>query len=430
MSSNSSSPQEPASEDKPFLSEDSADVPLVSVTAELPMGLETNDARPEGGGGGNPSPPPSPEAEGPGAESVNSAYELAPAGQAALEAAVGDAETPVPLGVPTEYAAEGGTMPSPFDSTSQELDAVSIEAEVEEIEAEVDAPPEVMTSAVLPPTTEARGDSTTGAQVELAMAEEDSEPASDLDASDLVIEGEGEAEPAALASQLGPGDEDFLRRVVLPPLPQDARANFAIARAGLAGETDDHTVISGPPSPELLASMAVAPRAPAAAPLASPQASPSPGARPKRVRLTIPQFGVLMVGALVLGAFLPGQLRAILPPPLTSLLGAHGAGGGPVRSAPPIAPERAAATAVVVAPTPTPPPPAEAPAAPAVAKSATPAAAEPPTSATKPTAATPPAAARPEATARPATKVAKAGPTKRLRRAKKAPKKAFVDPFE
>jgi hypothetical protein len=426
MSSNSSSPQEPVSEDKPFVGEDSADVPLMSVTAELPMGLETNDARPEGGSGGNPSPPPSPPAEDPGAESVNSAYELAPAGQAALEAAVGDAETPVPLGVPTEYAAEGGTMPSPFDNTSQELDAVSIEAEAEEIEADVDASPEVMTSAVLPPSTGARSDSTPGAQAELAMAEEDSEPASDLDASDLVIEGEGEAEPAALASQLGPGDEDFLRRVVLPPLPQDARTNFAIARAGLAGETDDHTVISEPPSPELLASMAVAPRAPAAAPLASPQASRSLAARPKRIRLTVPQFGVLMVGALVLGAFLPGQLRAILPPPLTSLLGAHGGGAGLVRSAPPIAPERAAAAAVV-APTPT--PPAEAPTAPAVAKNEAPAAAVP-TSATKPTAAAPPVVARPEATARPATKVSKAGPAKRLRRAKKAPKKAFVDPFE
>jgi hypothetical protein len=266
----------------------------------------------------------------------------------------------------------------------------------------------------------------------VAMSDEDSEPASDLDASDLVIEGEGEPEPAALASQLAPGDEDFLRRVVLPPLPQDARATFAIARSGLAGETDDHTVISEPPSPELLASMAVAPRAPAAAPLASPQATASVAARPKRVRLTVPQFGVLMVGALVLGAFLPGQLRAILPPPLTSLLGPNAAGVGVGQHAPPIAPERAAAPAAATpaaVAVPAPPPPAEIPAG-ATAKAAPP----PPPAATvaetKPAAAAPSTPARPEATARPATKPAKASAGKRARRAKKAPKKAFVDPFE
>jgi hypothetical protein len=426
MSSNSSSPQEPVqemAEAKPFMGEDSADVPILSVTAELPMGLETNDARSEGGGGGSSQPPPAPEADGPSGEAANSAYELAASGQAALEAAVGDAETPVPLGVPTEYAAEGGTMPSPFDNTSsQELDTVNLEAEAEEIEAEVDASPEVMTSAVLPM------QEASGAQAELALSDEDSEPASDLDASDLVIEGEGEPEPAGLASQLAPGDEDFLRRVVLPPLPQDARASFAIARAGLSGETDDHTVISEPPSPELLASMAVAPRAPAAAPLASPQAGGSVGPRPKRVRLTVPQFGVLMVGALVLGAFLPGRLRAILPPPLTSLLGPNAGGVGVVQHAPPIAPERAPTPAAAVpAAVPVPPPPAEAPAA-VVAKSAPVVPAVPATK--PPTAAAPSTPARPEATARPATKIAKAGVGKRLRRSKKAPKKAFVDPFE
>jgi hypothetical protein len=472
MSSNSSSPVE----EKNFLTEDSADVPILAVTAELPVG--------DGGGGATPTPAthgrpdrdedrlvaapgddddessqtrqsaaPGRKDDGPGAEpaptdssrndAAESDLDLASPSLAESEfgaettaeleakldvdveaalAAAADDKTPVPLDIPEAYtqaafareSEPSETMPSPFETTSDDIEAVSLEDAGVEAEDD-DSSPDVMTSAVLP-----MGDPARGRQAADELPDFD-EATSALDASDLVIEGENEApSPPTPAPVLGPGDEDFLRRVVLPPLPLDARP---AARFG-----EDHTVISEPPSPELLASMAIAPRAPSAAPLVMPQSHATVAAvRAKRVRLTIPQFGVLMVMAVVLGAFLPGQLRAILPAPVTSLLSAP-AGTAPAEQiSAPVAPERAPAEAKVAAiPTPAAP---EKPAAEAPVVTPSPTAAAP-ASSPPPAPAAPPVSAQADATVRPAAKPTKAGPAKRIRRAKRAPKKAFVDPFE
>ena len=108
--------------------------------------------------------------------------------------------------------------------------------------------------------------------------------------------------------------------MVLPPVPDAARVSgyhpavgaVAVRLSG-SGDSDEHTVISQPPSPELLASMAVAPRAPAAAPLALPQASGSIGRR-GGVRLSYSQLGLMLLVALVAGGGLTEYLRPMLRP--------------------------------------------------------------------------------------------------------------------
>ena len=451
MSSNSSSPIE----EKNFLTEDSAGVPVLAVTAELPVDVEgRSEAH---GGGGTPSAAQGGEAssagiersDGPGAEPGATETGATDVGRALATIAALEQTNLDETGMAAR-SDQSETMPSPFEAPfepsfqplsetpSDEQEAVILESSRLNSASE-DSSPDVLTSAVLPLL--AQGES---APVEISD-ELDGDMATAMDATDLVIDGEESApddEPPTPGPQLGAADEDFLRRVVLPPLPRDARPTgerAAVGALGSAGALDDHTVISEPPSPELLASLAVPPIAPAAAPLAAPQSSGMVARRRGGVRLSYLQFGGLMLLAIGVGTILPSRLRPHLPPQLASVwLGSPGA--PTALSSPPVAPERAAvvpAAPVVVAASAAPEPVAPPPAAPA-AKKATPsdeAMAAAPTKAVvaaAPTGATSAAKAAGEPTARSATKAAsaKGTPAKRGKRIKRAAKKAFVDPFE
>jgi hypothetical protein len=87
---------------------------------------------------------------------------------------------------------------------------------------------------------------------------EPSTPLEMLDETDLVDgQARGEASGLIVAGAPPPAlrDEEFLRRVVLPPLPPPQTQN-GVAFGGAYGDEDlsDKTVISDPPSPELVAS--------------------------------------------------------------------------------------------------------------------------------------------------------------------------------
>jgi hypothetical protein len=442
MSSNSSSPVE----DKNFLTEDSADVPILAVTAELPVDVDGRSAA-QGGGGGNPGHEQG-RNEGPGAEpgptTDNGPTDVgrALATIAALEQTHLDGATLAPLPDQSE------TMPSPFENVSDDSDAVMREASATTTAAEnEDSSPDVLTSAVLPRmetplenrVVDELEERATSPQASAEAAEElDPEVVSALDATDLVIDGDDNEAEAEVEEQPTPGpqlgavDEDFLRRVVLPPLPREVRTTAErMAIHGVPGVADDHTAISEPPSPELLASLAVPPRAPLAPPLVQPQSSGILAhRRTGGVQIGyLPLFGLLLL-AVGVGTVLPSRLRQYVPAPVaTTLWGAPGGAPAAVISAP-VATERAPVAAKV-----DPAPPATAPTitpvpAKAVAPTSPPVAAEPTLAKAAVIPAPPSPPARPAATARQATKATKAAPTKRVRKAKRAAKKAFVDPFE
>ena len=109
-------------------------------------------------------------------------------------------------------------------------------------------------------------------------------------------------------------DADFLRRVVLPPPfpPAGAPAAGAFpAETMTTAESQDRTVISDPPSREVLAAMAP-PRAPAAAPTGAPFAGwQSRGSR--KLQLAPWQLGGLLMAAAVGGGLVGGLLRPTAP---------------------------------------------------------------------------------------------------------------------
>jgi hypothetical protein len=77
-----------------------------------------------------------------------------------------------------------------------------------------------------------------------------------LDETDLITDGPpGGASGLIVAPRSPPAmrDEEFLRRVVLPPLPSPA-AGVQPQRSFLDEDSEDKTVISDPPSPEMVAS--------------------------------------------------------------------------------------------------------------------------------------------------------------------------------
>ena len=86
-----------------------------------------------------------------------------------------------------------------------------------------------------------------------------STPLEMLDETDLI---DGAPPGAASGVIVGSGsapamrDEEFLRRVVLPPLPAQTTGNEAFGHSYGDDDLEDKTVISDPPSPELLASWA------------------------------------------------------------------------------------------------------------------------------------------------------------------------------
>jgi hypothetical protein len=423
MSSNSSSPKdqgEPKDFDKSAPFEDSSDVPVVAVTAELPVH------------GTNPAADTAPLAAQPDA--------LAPENNVAELSAGGGDTSPTPTppdflaplrnGVTNGVAADEAGRLTPIPES--DLDLVS-----ESDEARLATPVGLEGAAADADVAISEGTAEATASA-LPETEIDGESTS-LDASDLVIDGEAEAAAQALEAHLPrrtvqgmpvppppmaaapPAvDEEFLRRVVLPPLPRTP------SRPTLAGMPvvpiennpfDDHTVISAPPSAELLASMApVAPRA-------GSHSLPVPGERrrDKPVRLSYTQLAALLILAGVGGGVASGYLRD-RPAPTAA-----------------VAPERAA-------PAPTPAPAAAAPAAAAPTTPAvtpTPPAAKPETAtapATPPTPTTAASGGGSQVDASRPTRAAKAG--KRARRAKRtaaanptapapsAKKKAWVDPFE
>jgi hypothetical protein len=447
MSSNSSSPQdkghEPRDQEKQdnqheeigrSVPDDQADVPVVAVTAELPVGFDPDDqarsasdtaplsALPQAlsgdvqvsGGDTSPTPTP-PDFLAPLSRNDDPSH-VTPIPESDVEAFEALSRTAHKL------PAEAMTGPG-----AEILSAVSLDVVREDNRqnSENDDGPAVFTSAVdlapvEPAVAEAEADSA------LPEVELDGESTS-LDASDLVIEGEAEAAAiAASAATTGedegqlrrtmqgmpvapPGspDDEFLRRVVLPPLP---RVPSRPTIAGMpvvpidSNPFDDHTVISGPPSPELLASMTPAPRAPGSGP-----ALPVPGEprRSKPVRLSYSQLATLLLIAGVGGGFASGYLRdRFLPTARTQMV------------ATPVAAERAPA---VPAATPTP--------ATVTAPVPKPAAQIPPP---RPHAPPPVAVASSGSHVEPARPAARPGKvTKRTRRAKRpAPKKTWVDPFE
>jgi hypothetical protein len=183
-------------------------------------------------------------------------------------------------------------------------------------------------------------------------------------------------------------DEEFLRRVVLPPLPQSSMSQGDAG--GAYGEEDlsDKTVISDPPSPELLASWG-RPAGTTARALQRRMKAP--------VELTtIELVGLLtgsalaggLIGALFMAVPQPGNLQVTTPPAAITA---------------PAQPVRAAAAAPVI--TPLPPAP-------------------------RPTVeALPPPEERVEATDQPAASRARKV-YRRSASARKAAKKEWVDPFE
>ena len=320
---------------------------------------------------------------------------------------------------------------------------------------------------------------------------EDAQPEEEIeDVSGLIIEGETMNEEALAAEGAGseqaqvsaenasaPGpmdDEEFLRRVVLPT-PPPFRADILTSAGALPGGrypgpegSDERTVISQPPSPEMLAALAGHPPQPSAGtPAAAPFAS---WPEPKRgVHLA----GWQLVSLLVIAAIGGGAVVHYAEPPVTRFvtmftggattttpLGAEPAAVAPAapavqpapgiqpvavpppaapaaQAAPPVVTSAPAASAPAVTATATTtvkgaPAPAPTPAAPAAAATA---AARAPVARVAPPAGTRTAAAAPSGTVR----TARAGVGRRTtsvpKRAAAArkparPKKAFVDPFE
>ncbi len=474
MSSNPSS----QAEEKSFPGEDSAGVPIVAVTAELPVDAADDAAELR-----------VVDTPGPGTEPIALAAGGAERGEPDAERALADAGLDAS---PSDASLEDRTEDLLDDSSddSRQASSESLQQALHEATSSADEvaaaqqdgsmtpgpllSPNVLTSAVLP-LPAARNDAE-GASAQ-PRDELDPEESSSLDASDLVIEGDlDEADtkvrrrdrdllspPPFLESNSGPplgsADEEFLRRVVLPPIPAHARTTLAgmpVIGRPFGEETDDHTVISSPPSAELLASM-TPPRAPHAAPLPSPHAGPPP--RRGGVHLGWGQLLLLLGVAAGAGSVGTGYLRPESPAPLSA---------GFVTPAPAIAPERAPATPPAAAQVPPAPTVASEPAAPseAPAPKTLPPPAVPPVAA-KAVVATPPVAARPAArTAPPAApapapaapavartnaeskgvaapagrppeaepaRPARAGKAvkRTARRAKRPPaKKPFVDPFE
>ena len=131
--------------------------------------------------------------------------------------------------------------------------------------------------------------------------------------------GQAEADGATPASASAPpesDDEAFLRRVVLPaapapparPTPVGATPEYPFFDAG---SDDDRTVISDPPSPEILAAM-TPPTAPAGSRLGArletaPLAAFSARAG-GRISLSVPQLGGVVAAALLVGGILGAAL--------------------------------------------------------------------------------------------------------------------------
>jgi hypothetical protein len=184
-------------------------------------------------------------------------------------------------------------------------------------------------------------------------------------------------------------DDEFLRRVVLPPLPQQPGSGALPRTYSLAEDSGDKTVISDPPSPEMLANLMGPSRATAAA---IKQRLSMP------VELTAIELFGLLTGSAVIGGII-GALFLSVPQ-----AAANRPAPAPAAVVAP-APEVKSAPAPAVVPLPPMPRPTIEPL-------------PPPTERVAPEDS--------EITARPATT------SKRSRRAviRKQPKREFVDPFE
>ena len=123
-----------------------------------------------------------------------------------------------------------------------------------------------------------------------------------MDETDLI----GEAPPGTASGVIVGGtsppamrDEEFLRRVVLPPLPSASAGPGALPHGSYVDEdSQDKTVISDPPSPEMLAAFA------------RPTA-PAPSAFRRRLKATV-EFTTLELVGLLTGTALAGGLMGAL----------------------------------------------------------------------------------------------------------------------
>jgi hypothetical protein len=221
-----------------------------------------------------------------------------------------------------------------------------------------------------------------------------STPLEMLDETEMVADGptlHTDRKETAAPVATGMPDEEFLRRVVLPPLPQQ-HSSGAMPRTFLVTEdSGDKTVISDPPTPEMLAGFRSAGRATAAI----------------KQRLTMPVelttielFG-LLTGSAIIGGII-GALFLSMPQGSSA--------GRPVPAAAAVA-------------NPAPPPPV--PTAPA-------ALVEEPLPVPRPTIEPLPPPAERVAPEDPSIAARSATTSKRTRRpaARKPPKKEWVDPFE
>jgi hypothetical protein len=261
-------------------------------------------------------------------------------------------------------------------------------------------------------------------------------PADDvLDDADMLDDDAGRAPPLpaeastegaeavdALAASASPAveppvheDEEFLRRVVLPTeLRAIIPGSGALPAEPMSlAESQDRTVISDPPSPEILAAMA-APLPPVTARPAAAFAgwNDRQHADGRRWQLHTWQLGGLLLAAAIGGGAVAGLVR----PRATGDAVVETAAMVPLSPPPPAA----------VVPTITPLPPQAPGAAPQAAAPAVAAVPAPP-------AATPPAVAPTGPEIRPISRPASVGKrTTSVRRnaSKRAPKKEFVDPFQ
>jgi hypothetical protein len=138
--------------------------------------------------------------------------------------------------------------------------------------------------------------------------------------ADGEVDAPAEVHAPVVATPANPDDE-FLRRVVLPtPVPTITRPAGALPFEPMSlAESQDRTVISEPPSPEILAAMSAP--VPVAAPVPALSASGAhPGlplgwqdsgySRPaRRWQLSSMQLGGLLLAAAIGGAFIGGTLR-------------------------------------------------------------------------------------------------------------------------